>query len=246
MTADRTCYFISDLHLGEPTSEIQKTTYREIESFFDAIAAPDAELFILGDFFDFYFEYRTAVPKQCIRGLRFFYHLSSAGVNVHFFAGNHDAWIGDFLSSEFGAHIHDNEARLVRHGLRFYLSHGDGRSRLDRRYRRVRKILRNPINRFLYRWLHPDIGVPLANRLSHASKQRDRYYEKYIGDESFFPWLEKEFANGTDVIMMGHHHIPQERVFPNQKLYINLGDWIRHFTYAKADADGVRLERWKT
>lgn len=245
MTTERTCYFISDLHLGNPISETQKMTYREIESFFDTIASADTELFILGDFFDFYFEYRTSLPKQCVRGLRLFYHLAHSGVDIHFLEGNHDAWTGDFLSLEFGAHVHKQDVRVVRHGRRLLLSHGDGRSQLDRRYRRIRRILRHPVNRFLYRWLHPDLGVPLANRLSHASKQRDRYYEKYIGDESFFPWLEEEFANGTDIVMMGHHHIPQERTFPNRKLYINLGDWIQHFTYAKADANGVRLERWK-
>ncbi len=240
-----TYYFISDLHLGEFSTDTNRTTYRKIESFLRSLYDRPCELFILGDFFDFYFEYRSAIPKQCVRGLRFFYALAEHGVRVHYLNGNHDAWTADFMSREFNIRIYPRDTHVVLNDQKILLSHGDGHSNLDPGYRFIKSILRNRVATYLYRWLHPDIGIPLATHLAHASKQRDRYYEKYVGDESFLPWLETEFAGGTDIVMMGHHHLPQIRSFPAGKLYINLGDWIRHFTYAVLDHKGVRLEQWK-
>lgn len=244
MSGRQTDYFVSDLHLGMSDSDGSRETIRRFGLFVRAIGARARSLFIVGDYFDFYFAYRTVIPKQCVRGLAWLYDLADAGVELHYICGNHDAWADEFLTSELGVRLYERECRTRLWDRNVLLIHGDGVSERDRSYRRVRTILRHPINRFLYRWLHPDLGVRLANRWSNASKNRDRYYEKYVGDESFFPWLQGEFQNGTDAILMGHHHIPQMKTFESGKWYINLGDWIHHHTYATLDEQGWQLHAW--
>lgn len=236
-------FFISDSHLGFIDSQGEQKKYEALRGFFHHVADEGGSLYIIGDFFDFYFEYQTVIPKQCVPGLHLLIGLVESGVTVHFLAGNHDCWTRDFFEKHLNMTVHTDSIHLALEGKKILLMHGDGISQLDKRYRFVRKILRLPLNRWLFRWLHPDWGVALANRMSHASKQQDSYYEKYVGDRSFYPQLEKYFQSGVDIILMGHHHIPTRENF-GEKVYINLGDWVQRFTYAEWGEEKIELKQW--
>lgn len=241
MNTDRKkIYFISDIHLGTPDD---KERIQRLRSFFEHIQKDAAVLYILGDYFDFWFEYRHTIPKACIPGVHLLMQLAEYGVSIHYLSGNHDHWVDDFFEQQIGIIVYSEECQLEINKKKIYLYHGDGTSALDKNYRLMKKILRNRISIFLYRWLHPDIGIPLGSKMSHLSKNRDRDYQKYVNDRSIESFLKKTFDKGFDIIMMGHHHQPKEEMF-GEKKYINLGDWITHFTYAEFVGDTVILKKW--
>lgn len=236
-------FFISDSHLVSPSDAEEKNKYTRLNSFFAMVAQQKATLYILGDYFDFFYEYRTVIPKQCIHGLFLLQKLKEAGIAIHYITGNHDHWMDDFLKEAMDIHVYHHPLSIELGPKKILLLHGDGLSDLDRSYRWMRRILRHPVNRFLFRWLHPDAGVVLANRLSHASKQHDKNYEKYVNDRSFYDFIEKKFLEGYDAVLMGHHHLPKEEII-HGKVYINLGDWIRHSSYAEWHDEHLSLKHW--
>jgi UDP-2,3-diacylglucosamine hydrolase len=242
-TDQKKIYFISDVHLGTSNNETEQIKQRKLRSFFEHIQKDAKALYILGDYFDFWFEYRHAIPKACVPGVHLLMRLAERGIAIHYLSGNHDHWVHDFFERNIGITHYSGACALEIKGKKIYLYHGDGASALDKNYRIMKKILRNKISIFLYRWLHPDIGIPLGNRMSHVSKDQDRDYQKYVNDRSIEPFLKKIFDDGTDIIIMGHHHQPKEEMFGDKK-YINLGDWITHFTYAEFVNDTVILKKW--
>lgn len=240
----KSTFFISDIHFmgGRSAAELHK--YRMVKSFFEHVAEHGQELFILGDYFDFGIDYRHSLPSQNVRGLALLVLLADAGVQIHYLVGNHDFWLGDFLQKELDIKLYYEPFSISRNGKNIYLIHGDGLSDLDKSYRTMRRILRARFNQYLFRWLHPDLGIALANRMSHASKNQDVLYTKYNQDESYFKSLNTIFDQGYDMILMGHHHQPMMRVF-NKKIYYNLGDWIQHGSYLESDAQGFSQKTWK-
>jgi UDP-2,3-diacylglucosamine hydrolase len=236
-------FFISDAHLGTPDSTLERVKLDQLKSFFDYISKKSSALYILGDYFDFWFEYKHAVPKACLEGLHRLMDLAEKGVAIHYLSGNHDHWVYDFFEKHAGITVHPGSYDLEISGLKILLYHGDGVSALDGNYRIMKKILRHKISIFLYRWIHPDIGLPLGNRMSHFSKNQDLEYQKYVNDASIDRFLNHTFARGYDMIIMGHHHQPKEALFGTKK-YINLGDWVSHFTYAEASNNTVELKKW--
>lgn len=236
-------YFISDVHLGTSDEATERVKLNMLQSFFEHIQKDAKALYIVGDYFDFWFEYKHAIPKACIPGVHRLMQLAENGVAIHYLSGNHDHWVHDFFEKQIGATLYTDACSLEMNGKKIYLYHGDGTSALDKNYRVMKKILRHRINIFLYRWLHPDLGIPLGNRMSHVSKNRDLDYQKYVNDPSIESFLRKTFDEGYDIIIMGHHHQPKEEMF-NGKKYINLGDWIHHFTYAEFADHTIILKKW--
>lgn len=230
-------YFFSDAHFGADVEKEAERRQRFYE-FLDQVAVTGKALYIIGDLFDFWFEYGTVIPKHAYPILHRLSRLIEQGVELHYFAGNHDLWLGEFIRHELGADVHDGPLSINLHGLRFYLVHGDGLAPSDWSYRLMKRVFRNRVNIVLFRWLHPDLGVPLARALSKKSRAKgeNRREAEYID------FARRKLAEGYDAVVMGHTHLPRQDRF-DEGIYINLGDWMDHFTYAVL-RDGVLSLRW--
>ena len=235
-------FFISDVHLGMMPVKAEKWKERKLLAFLDHVAANGESLFIVGDLFDFWFEYRTVIPRGYTRVLCALSHLSELGKELHYIAGNHDFWMRDFLARELNFHIHMEPLDITIRGKRFYIHHGDGIASHDKGYRFLKRIFRNKINIFLYSLLHPDIGIPLAKWVSSLSRQHTTP-QGVPDDTDYLQLAIQKFQEGFDFVIMGHLHMPNYQVI-GEKVYMNLGDWIDHFTYGVFDGRELHLLRW--
>ncbi len=231
-------YFISDAHLGD-----DEERERKLISFLDGIKGCEL-LYILGDLFDFWFEYRTVIPSQYIRTICKLLELTQTGTKIVYLAGNHDFWLGKFLSSRIGIQVEPGPLQVEHQGLRMYLSHGDGIVKGEVGYRFLRRMLRNPFNIALFRLLHPDLAFSLAKGISKLSRGSTQGKgEKLLKDyEKFASELIQE---GMDAAILAHIHWPVYKKLAGG-VYINLGDWITHYTFGKLEKGILSLERWET
>lgn len=237
-------YFISDLHFREPSDETERRRHARFCRFVEMVGREASRLYIVGDYFDFWFEYRRAIPKHTVWGLHYLMMLRDAGVDVHYVIGNHDCWMVDFIREKIGIPTYPHPMACEEGGRRILLVHGDGLSALDGSYKYTRPLLRSKISMALYRLIHPDLGIWLADRFSDWSKARDRDYQKYANDRSVDAWVTEQFARGFQVVMMGHHHTPRCQEYANGT-FISLGDWVRHATYAVIDDQGLHFRAWE-
>jgi UDP-2,3-diacylglucosamine hydrolase len=235
-------FFFSDAHLGASPLKTERIKEQKLLSFFEHVAQNGERLFIVGDLFDFWFEYRSVIPKGYSRVLCGLGRLSDLGTEMHYIAGNHDFWMRSYLPSEFGIQMHFDEVEYTIAGKRFYLNHGDGLARDDWSYRLLKRIFRNRINIFLYSLLHPDLGIPLARWVSSLSRRHTRQ-DKPPADQDYINKALVKFEQGFDCAVFGHLHSPRFQEF-GQKIYINLGDWIENFSYAEFDGKEIRLLEW--
>ena len=214
----------------------------------DVIKQDASEVFLLGDLFDFWFEYKYAVPKGFIRVLGKLAELSDSGIKIHFFVGNHDLWMNDYLKTELNIPTYYKPTEFVFNDKTFLIGHGDGLGPGDKGYKRMKKVFTNPFSKWLFRWLHPDIGIKLAQYLSVKNKLISGDEDiKFLGEEN--EWLVqycklKLSQKHYDYFLFGHRHLPMEiNISPNSK-YINTGDWITHFTYAVFDGNELLLKSY--
>ncbi|TAK61389.1 MAG: UDP-2,3-diacylglucosamine diphosphatase, partial [Bacteroidetes bacterium] len=229
-------YFFSDVHLGLGSQEEERKKEERLLAFLDVVMNDANQIFIVGDLFDAWFEYRTVIPKGFHRTLTKLEDLVRKNITVHYLAGNHDYWMGNFFSDELGVKIYHEEFEVTIDGKRIFLHHGDGFAHNDAGYRILKKILRHPFNIKLYKMLHPDIGLSLAK----SSSKKSRHYTsgKHYGEEDgMVSFARKMLAQGFDAVIMGHRHQSTFMQIGNG-VYINLGDWIHHYTYAELH-DGV-------
>jgi len=236
-------YIFSDSHLGCGTLAQETLKKDKIAELFELIKIDGDRLIILGDLFDFWFEYKHAIPKDQHEVLFMLSDLIKKGIPIDYISGNHDFWMGDFFSNEMEITIHRDHLDLEYDNLKLHLIHGDGLAKADRGYRFLKKILRNKFNIWLYKKLPPDWGIPLAKKVSGSSRQyterRDHTFAKdYEG------YAKNKLAKGYDIVAIGHLHIPVYKEF-EEGIYINTGDFINHFTYAKISSEGIRLESLK-
>lgn len=235
-------FFVSDAHLGVDDAEQEAARTARLHDFLNSLPGRAASLYIMGDLFDFWFEYRTAVPRRFFETLCALRDVKAAGVPVTYLVGNHDFWLGSFMSRELGMHVHDGALTTEIQGRRLWLHHGDGLIGGDLGYRVLKKVLRNPACIGLYRLLHPDLGIPLAHRVSrwsrHSREGRMLDTER-LGREIAAP----RFAAGHDVVLIGHFHHAYERHEPGRD-FVVLGDWIHQFSYAVLESGRIRLETW--
>lgn len=236
-------YFVSDAHLGVSEKEIEKKKERELIRFLDLVRSDGKQLFILGDLFDFWFEYRTVIPKGYHRLLAKLSEVVEEGVEVSYLAGNHDFWLGKFFRDEIGMRVHAKPFSVVIGNAKFFLHHGDGLAQKDLGYRILKKVLRNRLSIWLYSWLHPDLGVKLA-RFS-SKKSRDYTSQKDYGEgDGMKRFANQRIGEGYQYVIMGHNHKPVlERI--GNGYYVNLGDWISHYTYGVYDGNKFELLEWK-
>jgi len=236
-------YFISDVHLGIGERDQERRREDFLLGFLEAVRPSAATLCIVGDLFDFWFEYGTVIPKGFHRTLTAIQRYPECGIPVHFLTGNHDYWMLDFFQKELGVTIHREPVELVLGGKRILLHHGDGLALNDIGYRLIKPVLRNRFSIALYRWLHPDIGIRLARGSSRTSRE---YTSKkdYGEQEGMLAYAAERFREGMDIVVMGHTHEPELRTVDGGT-YVNLGDWLTHRTYGMLDGGTMRLESWK-
>ncbi|MEE4311521.1 MAG: UDP-2,3-diacylglucosamine diphosphatase [candidate division KSB1 bacterium] len=235
-------YFISDIHLGAETETTREHKFSMLNSFFDEINKKGNSLFIVGDLFDFWFEYKYYIPKK---HYHIFFRLSKLienGVNIHFLPGNHDFWTADFFQNEIGIKVHSETYSAEMQSKKVFLFHGDGISKKDAGYRFLKKITRNPINIFLFRLIHPDLGATIADKASHTSRAYTS--SKELDDEAdYLEFAKRKFEEGYDYVITGHSHRPEIESVAG-KTMINLGDWINHFSYGVLSGGELSLKFW--
>ena len=233
-------YIFSDVHLGADNDETEAAKLAKIGLLFERVKADGDRLIVLGDLFDFWFEYKHAIPKEHHRVLFMMTELIERGIKIDYVSGNHDFWLGDFFSTQMQITLHRDFLDLDYEGRRLHLIHGDGLARADRGYRLLKRILRNPLNIWLYRKLTPDWAIPLAKYVSGSSRnytsKRDRTFA-----EDYARYARQKLKEGYDIVAIGHLHIP---VYSEHEdgVYINTGDFIKHFSYARMSEGKMTLE----
>jgi UDP-2,3-diacylglucosamine hydrolase len=238
----RKSYFFSDAHLGVGTKEEDRQKERSLVQFLDLVRTDGDQLFIVGDLFDFWFEYKSVVPKGYFRLFSKLADLSDAGIKLTYLAGNHDFWLRDYFPQELGIQIERDPIERTIMGKRFYLHHGDGLLKNDTGYRILKRVLRNKTNIFLFSLIHPDLAAMIARWSSHQSRQ---YTSKraYEGDD-MSRFAQQKISEGYDFVIMGHNHVSCRRNI-GSGVYVNLGDWITERTYAVFDGTSLELKKWE-
>ena len=242
-------YFASDNHLGAPTPEASAPREKRFVQWLSEIQQDAAALFLLGDLFDFWFEYKTVVPKGFVRVLGKLAEMADAGIPIHFFVGNHDLWMLDYLEKEVGIKVHYQPKEFTFNDRIFFIGHGDGLGPEDKGYKRVKKIFTNPFFQWCFRWLHPDLGMRLGHYLSVKNKLISGEEDAiFLGEDK--KWLtqyakRKYNEKARDYFVFGHRHIPLDIAINDQARYINLGDWISHYTYAEFSENTMALKKWE-
>ena len=245
MPAEKNIYFLSDFHLGVPNLQESHEREKLIVRFFDEIKGNASEVFIVGDIFDFWYEYKYVVPRGYTRLLGKLAELSDRGIKLHFFVGNHDMWMKDYFQKELGMAVYYEPQSFERHGKNFLIGHGDGLGPGDKGYKRLKKIFRNPFCQWAFGMLPPRIGMGLANYFSQKSRAKTSYIEEtFLGEErewlilySKKTLLEKKY----DYFIFVHRHLTIHFRLNENSRYINLGEWMNFFTYAVFDGDDVKL-----
>jgi UDP-2,3-diacylglucosamine hydrolase len=239
-------YFASDFHLGINGHLPARERERQIVRWLDAVA-PDAEaIYLVGDLFEFWFEYKTVVPKGFSRFLGKLAELRDAGMPIYVFTGNHDLWMFGYFQEEFGIPVYYKPIQLELHGKQFFIGHGDGLGPNDKGYKRMKKVFTNPLSQWLFRWFHPDLGMRLANFSSQKSRDAMPPEERsWMGEnkEWLLQYCHRKIDAGVepDYFIFGHRHLPIDWQLKNgRSRYINLGEWMYACSYAVFD--GVELE----
>jgi UDP-2,3-diacylglucosamine hydrolase len=237
----RKIYFFSDAHLGLGSAEEDRQKELRLVRFLNFIQKDAAQVYIVGDLFDYWFEYKTVVPKNYFRLFSKLAELAESNIRLFFIAGNHDFWVKNYFRDALGMEVHFNPVEAEINGKRFLIHHGDGLLKDDLGYKILKKILRSKINIFLFSLIHPDVSGRLARWSSHTSRRytSSRKYES-TGMENFAAQKIKE---GYDFVVMGHNHIPSCQTIDGGT-YVNLGDWIYENTYAVFDGTKLKLKKW--
>ena len=237
-------YFASDFHLGAPSETASRHREARLVRWLDTIKADAAELFLMGDVFDFWYEYKTVVPKGYIRFLGKLAELADSGVKLYFFRGNHDMWMGDYFEQQLGAQIISNELIIERSGKTFYLHHGDGLGPGDTSYKLLKKVFRSKTCQWLLSRIHPNLTMGVAGYWSGHSRLVNEAQEKRkaVEQEWLVSYCNEVLQKQTlDYLMFGHRHIPMEVQLNPKSRYINLGEWVVHNSYAVFDGTDVQL-----
>jgi UDP-2,3-diacylglucosamine hydrolase len=241
-------YFISDFHLGVPDRASSLAREKKIVRWLEMIRKDVQILYLMGDVFDYWFEYSHAVPKGYVRLLGKLAELSDAGVEIHYFTGNHDMWVFDYLPEEIGLQLHREPIQKEYNGLKFYLGHGDGLGPGDHGYKFIKKVFSNSASQWLFARIHPNSGIRLMQYFSKKSRiATGDSDEKFLGEDK--EWLilyTKEVLKKEhfDYFIFGHRHLPLDIRLNEKSRYINLGEWINHHTYAVFDGKTVTLEKF--
>ena len=242
-------YFASDFHLGSPNAEDSLKREKKVVRWLDGIKSDAQEIYLIGDVFDFWFEYKHVVPRGYTRLLGKLAEIADSGIKIHVFTGNHDMWMFDYLSKEIGVELYKEPICRTVNGKDFYIGHGDGLGPGDRGYKFIKRVFANKICQWLFKWLHPDLGISMGFFWSRISRNAGVEKEVvYLGEDK--EWLiiyAKEILakQSVNYFVFGHRHIPLDVKINEETTYFNLGDWISHFTYAEFDGTEMFLKKYE-
>jgi UDP-2,3-diacylglucosamine hydrolase len=242
-------YFASDFHLGAPNFEKSLEREKQLVAWLNYIEPTAKEIYLVGDIFDFWFEYKHAIPKGFVRIQGKIAELTDAGIPVHIFTGNHDMWLFDYLPKELGVQVHREPIELTVNNKLLYIGHGDGLGPGDYGYKFLKKLFASKISQWLFARLHPNFGIWLANASSKKSRSATgNQDEVFLGTEK--EWLviySKELLakKHVDYFIFGHRHLPLEIELNESSTYVNLGDWLQYHTYLDFDGEKATLKTWK-
>ena len=243
-------YFASDFHLGIPDYHQSLQREKMLVEWLDEVSRDAIEIFLMGDVFDFWFEYKTVVPKGYVRLLGKIAEMSEMGIHVHLFTGNHDIWAFNYLEKELNIQIHRKPEIRELLGKQFYLAHGDGLGPGDHGYKILKKVFSNRLNQWLFKWLHPDIGAAMAlyfsrkSRLANVVRENRPDFVNSTEDLMLYKYAVEMIRKGlkVDFFIFGHIHTPTNIELENGSRLIILGDWLTNFTYAEFDGNLMDLK----
>lgn len=237
-------YFISDIHLGTPSFEESRTRELKLVRWLSMVEDDALAIYFVGDIFDFWYEYKTVVPKGFLHFLGKVAELRRKEIPIYFFIGNHDIWMFDYFEKELGIPVYREPQILNIEGKKLFVGHGDGLGPKDKGYKFLKKVFHNRVNQFLFRWLHPDIGTRIASYFSRKSRHSSKE-DGFKTREEEWLWQYAERKNKTldvDYYIFGHRHIPLDLKLTDDKTrYLNLGDFMFYFSYAVFDGTDVQL-----
>ncbi len=239
-------YFASDFHLGVDALESSVQRENKIVRWLESVQDQMRELYLVGDVFDYWFEYKKTVPKGFIRLFGKLMELRDNNIPIYFFSGNHDMWMFRYFEDEFGIPIYREPIIREIDGRRFFIGHGDGLGAGDYGYKFIKKVFNHPLNQWAFGWVHPDIGLKLMQYFSAKSRQ-------YTGDEAPFEVPEKEWLvqfaesdvkiNNIDFYIFGHRHLPIDYLLTNGRTrYINIGEWMYASSYGVWDGKNIEIQ----
>mgnify|MGYP003446239104 FL=1 len=250
MTSSKKIYFLSDFHLGAPNITESLKREKKIIRFLDEIKNDALEIFILGDLFDFWYEYKKVVPKGYVRILGKLAEITDSGIPVYFFVGNHDMWMNDYFQKELNIPVFFEPREFEYSGKKFLIGHGDGLGPGDHGYKFIKKVFRNKACQWLFGILPPYIGMGIAGYFSRKSRaQTGQSDEVFLGEDK--EWLiqySKEVLQKThyDYFVFGHRHLPLDIRLTEKNRYLNLGDWIKYDSYAVFDGINMELKYYNS
>ncbi len=235
-------YFISDIHLGLQSKEVELRKERLLESFLESISGEADQLYILGDLFDYWFEYRRVIQKDFFRTITSVQNLVESGTQIHYLIGNHDFMHRDFFEENLGVKIYEESVIAELNGKKFFLDHGDGFVKGDLGYKILKKILRNKTLQKFYSLVHPDLGIWLAS--SSSKKSRDFTANKNYGEiDGLSESAKEKIDEGYDYVLFGHSH-EREFLEYNNGYYINLGSWLSKPCFGVFNNEKFKIVDW--
>jgi UDP-2,3-diacylglucosamine hydrolase len=242
-------FFASDFHLGVPTPQESLARERKIVAWLESIRHEAHSIYLLGDIFDFWFEYRHVIPKGYIRLQGKLAELRDAGIPIIFFTGNHDMWMFDYFTTELGIPIYRNPQVLEVGSQKLLIGHGDGLGPGDHTYKFLKKFFNSSLCQWLFARLHPNLGISIANIWSRRSRIANlKVEEGFKNEEGEFLWVystEMEKITHHDYYIFGHRHIPLDLKIGTNSRYINLGEWVHFTTYGVYDGTTVQLKTFE-
>lgn len=245
---NKSLFFVSDFHLGAPDNQSSLEREKKIVRWLDQISDQAAGIFLVGDIFDFWFEYKTTIPKGFIRFQGKLAELKDKGIPIYFFTGNHDMWMFDYFPKELDIPVFKNPIQVKVADQSLYIGHGDGLGPGDNFYKSLKKIFSNSFFQWMFQWMHPNIGMWIAQSWSKRSRiVNDKREDVFLEDEE---WLlqyckEVEKHQHHDLYIFGHRHLPLNLKVSDNSTYFNLGEWVNHFTYLEFDGEKPLLKTFE-
>lgn len=240
----RKVYFASDFHLGVPTAVSSLDREKRVVEWLKMVKKDAEHIFILGDIFDFWFEYKFTIPKGFTRLQGELMNIRDAGIPITFFSGNHDIWMFRYFQEEFGIPVYRNPAKISINGKKFLIGHGDGLGPGDRKYKIIKKIFESSFSQWVFRWVHPDLSFRIAYNWSRRSRLKNLAKEIDLREQDEWLFLyskEIESLDHHDYYVFGHRHLPLKLKINETSQYINIGDWIYSYSYGEFEKDEIHI-----